>query len=199
MFAKLLGNLAFLGTFTAGFMLSSMAMLLVRDEAALEPLAVRPAVPPARAARRSCSSPCSRSCSSRCRCSRGGLGDVLYFFVWLACLSFTTDARRARSRPGPRALRRLRRVRVRRVADDARDAGGQPLDRRKLRSGEAAVRLPRADPGPGVGASADWIAADSAAVAPRSRAARSIASIRPSCAAASIAVAEAGWRGSIPR
>src|SRR4051812_19256278 len=35
---KFFGNLAFLITFTAGFMLSSMAMLLVRGEARLEPL-----------------------------------------------------------------------------------------------------------------------------------------------------------------
>ncbi|HEY0368730.1 MAG TPA: hypothetical protein VGC85_03965, partial [Chthoniobacterales bacterium] len=35
---KFCGNLAFLVTFTAGFMLSSMAMLLVRGEAPLEPL-----------------------------------------------------------------------------------------------------------------------------------------------------------------
>ena len=35
---KFLGNLAFLITFTGGFMLSSMAMLLVRGEARLEPL-----------------------------------------------------------------------------------------------------------------------------------------------------------------
>ena len=35
---KFFGNLAFLVTFTAGFMLSSMAMLLVRGEAPLEPL-----------------------------------------------------------------------------------------------------------------------------------------------------------------
>ena len=35
--AKLAGNIVFLGTFTAGFMISSMAMLLVRNEAGLEP------------------------------------------------------------------------------------------------------------------------------------------------------------------
>lgn len=35
---KFLGNLAFLATFVAGFMLSSMAMLMVRGEARLEPL-----------------------------------------------------------------------------------------------------------------------------------------------------------------
>src|SRR5688572_28526401 len=35
--AKCLGNLVFLSTFTAGFMLSAMAMLVVRSEAALEP------------------------------------------------------------------------------------------------------------------------------------------------------------------
>src|SRR3954454_24782794 len=36
--AKFLGNLAFLVTFLGGFMLTSMAMLLVRGEARLEPL-----------------------------------------------------------------------------------------------------------------------------------------------------------------
>ncbi len=35
---KFLGNLAFLATFLAGFMLSSMAMLIVRGEARIEPL-----------------------------------------------------------------------------------------------------------------------------------------------------------------
>jgi len=35
--AKCLGNLVFLATFTAGFMCSAMAMLVVRSEAALEP------------------------------------------------------------------------------------------------------------------------------------------------------------------
>ncbi len=56
LFAKLLGNLVFLGTFTAGFMLSSMGMLIVRNEAALEPwLFVRQyllLVPPGDRARR---------------------------------------------------------------------------------------------------------------------------------------------------
>ncbi|HEY2615632.1 MAG TPA: hypothetical protein VGI42_07965, partial [Chthoniobacterales bacterium] len=37
LFGKFLGNVAFLITFLAGFMLSSMAMLLVRGEASLEP------------------------------------------------------------------------------------------------------------------------------------------------------------------
>jgi hypothetical protein len=35
--SKLAGNIVFLGTFTAGFMISSMAMLVVRNEAGLEP------------------------------------------------------------------------------------------------------------------------------------------------------------------
>ena len=38
LFGKFLGNVTFLATFTAGFMLSSMAMLALRAEAPLEPL-----------------------------------------------------------------------------------------------------------------------------------------------------------------
>ena len=88
LFAKLLGNLAFLGTFTAGFMLSSMGMLIVRNEAALEPwLFVRQyllLVPPAIVL-----VAVLAIVFESVPWLAGRIGDVLYFFVWLACLSFT--------------------------------------------------------------------------------------------------------------
>ena len=46
---KFLGNLVFLTIFLAGFMLSSMAMLLVRGEARIEPVVFRGAISPAHA------------------------------------------------------------------------------------------------------------------------------------------------------
>ncbi len=87
--AKCLGNIAFLATFTAGFMLSAMAMLVLRSEAALEPwvflrqylLLVPPAIVFAAVLAILFESVPFLS---------GRAGDVVFFFVWLASLSGTT-------------------------------------------------------------------------------------------------------------
>lgn len=78
---KFFGNLVFLATFVAGFMLSSMAMLLVRGEAPLEPLVfieqylllTPPAIVFVSAV---------AVLFESIRWLSGKLGDVLYFFFW---------------------------------------------------------------------------------------------------------------------
>ncbi len=78
---KFLGNLAFLATFVTGFMLSSMAMLLVRGEAPLEPLVfieqylllTPPAIVFVSAV---------AVLFESIRWLSGKVGDVLYFFLW---------------------------------------------------------------------------------------------------------------------
>jgi hypothetical protein len=69
LWGKFLGNVCFLATFLGGFMLSSMAMLLVRGEAGLEPLIFIQQylllTPP-----RSCLCPLSRSCLNQFLSSR---------------------------------------------------------------------------------------------------------------------------------
>jgi hypothetical protein len=83
---KFLGNLCFLFTFLAGFMLSSMAMLLVRGEAPLEPLIfVRQylLLTPAAIIFVSAVAVLFESISFL----SGKLGDVVYFFFWIACFS----------------------------------------------------------------------------------------------------------------
>ena len=87
--AKCLGNLVFLGTFTCGFMLSAMAMLVLRNEAALEPwvfvrqylLLVPPAIVFAAVLAILFESIPFLS---------GRAGDVVFFFVWLTSLSGVT-------------------------------------------------------------------------------------------------------------
>src|SRR2546423_1581091 len=79
--AKCLGNLTFLVTFLCGFMLSSMAMLLVRGEARIEPLVfveqylllTPPAIVFVSAV---------AVLFESVRWLSGKLGDVLYFFLW---------------------------------------------------------------------------------------------------------------------
>jgi hypothetical protein len=79
--AKFLGNLAFLATFVCGFMVSSMAMLLVRGEARIEPLVfieqylllTPPAIVFVSAV---------AVLFESIRWLSGKLGDVLYFFLW---------------------------------------------------------------------------------------------------------------------
>jgi hypothetical protein len=79
--AKFLGNLTFLATFLCGFMLSSMAMLLVRGEARIEPLVfveqylllTPPAIVFVSAV---------AVLFESIRWLSGKLGDVLYFFLW---------------------------------------------------------------------------------------------------------------------
>jgi hypothetical protein len=79
--AKFLGNLAFLATFLCGFMLSSMAMLLVRGEARIEPLVFIEQylllTPPAIVFVSVVS-----VLFESIRWLSGKLGDVLYFFLW---------------------------------------------------------------------------------------------------------------------
>src|SRR3954447_2445917 len=78
---KFLGNLTFLATFVIGFMLSSMAMLVVRGEARIEPfvfiqqylLLTPPAIVFVSAV---------AVLFESIRWLSGKLGDVLYFFLW---------------------------------------------------------------------------------------------------------------------
>lgn len=82
---KFLGNLAFLATFVNGFMLSSMAMLLVRGEARIEPLVfveqylllTPPAIVFVAAV---------AVLFESIRWLSGKLGDVLYFFLWMTVI-----------------------------------------------------------------------------------------------------------------
>jgi len=82
---KALGNLVFLATFMAGFMLTSMAMVVVRGEAPLEPLVfigqylllVPPAIVTVAAI---------AVVFESIPWLSGRLGDVLYFFVWMGGL-----------------------------------------------------------------------------------------------------------------
>jgi hypothetical protein len=83
--AKFLGNLAFLATFVCGFMLSSMAMLLVRGEAPIEPLVFVEQylllTPPAIVFVSAVS-----VLFESIRWLSGKLGDVLYFFLWMTVI-----------------------------------------------------------------------------------------------------------------
>jgi hypothetical protein len=83
--AKFLGNLAFLATFVCGFMLSSMAMLLVRGEARIEPLVFVEQylllTPPAIVFVSAVS-----VLFESVRWLSGKLGDVLYFFLWMTVI-----------------------------------------------------------------------------------------------------------------
>jgi len=83
--AKFLGNLAFLATFVCGFMLSSMAMLLVRGEARIEPLVFVEQylllTPPAIVFVSAVS-----VLFESIRWLSGKLGDVLYFFLWMTVI-----------------------------------------------------------------------------------------------------------------
>jgi hypothetical protein len=88
--AKFLGNLAFLFTFLGGFMLSSMAMLLVRGEAPLEPLVFLRQylllTPPAMVFVSAVA-----VLFESIPFLAGKLGDVLYFFVWLGFTGFVVS------------------------------------------------------------------------------------------------------------
>lgn len=85
LFGKFLGNLAFLATFVCGFMLSSMAMLLVRGEARIEPLIfieqylllTPPAIIFVSAV---------AVLFESIRWLSGKFGDVVYFFLWATVL-----------------------------------------------------------------------------------------------------------------
>ena len=90
-FAKFLGNLAFLTIFTFGYMLVSMAMIFVRGEAALEPLVfvqhylflAAPALVMTSALAITFESVPFLS---------GRFGDVAYFFVWIGLLSIAAGS-----------------------------------------------------------------------------------------------------------
>src|SRR5947209_829821 len=82
---KFLGNLTFLATFVLGFMLSSMAMLLFRGEARIEPLVFLEQylllTPPAIVFVSAVA-----VLFESIRWLSGKLGDVLYFFVWMTVI-----------------------------------------------------------------------------------------------------------------
>jgi hypothetical protein len=82
---KFLGNLTFLATFVVGFMLSSMAMLLVRGEARIEPLVFMGQylllTPPAIVFVSAIA-----VLFESIRWLSGKLGDVLYFFLWMTVI-----------------------------------------------------------------------------------------------------------------
>ena len=83
LFGKFLGNVLFLTTFLGGFMLSSMAMLLVRGEARIEPLVFLQQyllLTPAAVVFVSAVAVLFESI----RFLSGKLGDVIYFFLWMA-------------------------------------------------------------------------------------------------------------------
>ncbi|MGH8091963.1 MAG: hypothetical protein ACREIF_00620 [Chthoniobacterales bacterium] len=82
---KFLGNVLFLTTFLAGFMLSSMAMLLVRGEARIEPLVFLQQyllLTPAAVVFVSAVAVLFESIPL----ISGKLGDVAYFFFWMAAI-----------------------------------------------------------------------------------------------------------------
>lgn len=97
---KLCGNIAFLVVFTGGFLASSMAMLVVRNEAPLEPwvfvkqyiLLVPPAIVLAAVLAIVFESVSFLS---------GRIGDVLYFVIWLSCFSFVVALLANGLDPGP--------------------------------------------------------------------------------------------------
>ncbi|MEO7165626.1 MAG: hypothetical protein ABI016_01160 [Chthoniobacterales bacterium] len=85
LFGKFLGNVVFLTVFIAGFMLSSMAMLLVRGEARIEPgifLVQYFLLTPATIVFVSAVAVLFESIPWL----SGKLGDVLYFFFWIAAV-----------------------------------------------------------------------------------------------------------------
>jgi hypothetical protein len=85
LFGKFVGNLAFLATFVCGFMLSSMAMLLVRGEASFEPFVFVEQyllLTPAAIVFVSAVAVLFESIPWLA----GKFGDVLYFFLWSAVL-----------------------------------------------------------------------------------------------------------------
>ena len=97
---KLCGNIVFLAAFTGGFLASSMAMLVVRNEAPLEPwvfvkqylLLVPPAIVLTAVLALVFESVSFLS---------GRIGDVLYFVIWLSCFSFVVALLANGLDPGP--------------------------------------------------------------------------------------------------
>jgi hypothetical protein len=87
---KFLGNVSFLAVFVSGFMLSSMVMLLVRAEARLEPLIFMQQylllTPPAIVFVSSVA-----VLFESVRFLSGKLGDVFYFFLWMAMIGLVVS------------------------------------------------------------------------------------------------------------
>ena len=90
LFGKVAGNIVFLSTFIAGFMISSMVMLLVRGEAPLEPgvffLQYLLLVPPAIVA-----VSVIAIVFESVPLLRGKFGDVVYFFLWVGSLGIVAS------------------------------------------------------------------------------------------------------------
>jgi hypothetical protein len=95
---KLAGNVVFLSTFTFGFMLTSMAMVLVRGEAPLQPLVFARQylllVPPMIVFVSALSIVFEAVPILRSR-----LGDVIYFFLWLGSLGIVASTMGSGSAP----------------------------------------------------------------------------------------------------
>ncbi len=93
---KLLGNITFLAVFTAGFMLTSMAMLLLRAEAPFQPLVFLEQyllLTPGAIVFASAVAVLFESI----RWLSGKLGDVVYFFVWMATLGVVASQEASKS------------------------------------------------------------------------------------------------------
>ena len=87
---KFVGNVVFLSTFLAGYMLTSMAMLIVRGEAPIEPLVFLQQyflLCPAAVVFVSVAAVLFESI----RFLSGKLGDVLYFFFWMAAIGLVVS------------------------------------------------------------------------------------------------------------
>ena len=87
---KFLGNVLFLTTFLGGFMLSSMAMLIVRGEAPIEPLVFLEQyllLTPAAVVFVSAAAVLFESIPFL----SGKLGDVIYFFFWMAAIGLVVS------------------------------------------------------------------------------------------------------------
>jgi hypothetical protein len=90
LFGKFLGNVLFLTAFLGGFMLSSMAMLIVRGEAPVEPLVFLEQyllLTPAAVVFVSAAAVLFESIPFL----SGKLGDVAYFFFWLAAIGLVAS------------------------------------------------------------------------------------------------------------
>lgn len=99
LFGKFFGNVIFLATFMAGFMVTSMAMLVVRGEARLEPLVFiwqyALLVPPVIV-----SVSAMAILFESIPFLSGKFGDVAYFFIWAAGLGFVASTIERGGDPG---------------------------------------------------------------------------------------------------
>ena len=133
---KFLGNVVFLTTFIAGYMAASMAMLLVRGEAPLEPLIFMKQyaiVTPSTIVFISVAAIVFESIPWL----SGRFGDVLYFFVYAASLGIVASSME-HGGGGSAPLLRLQRIRLPDGADAARR-----FTRRRCRSARRASIPPK--------------------------------------------------------